>query len=314
MNSQLETVVFEMEKAVRGKRGVIEHILAALLAEGHILLDDMPGVGKTTLAVALSRAVDLRYRRVQFTPDVMPSDIVGFTLYDRASGSFVYRPGIVNHANLLLGDEINRTSSKTQSALLEAMEERQVTVDGDTYPLEQPFLVIATQNNVGSAGTQMLPYAQMDRFLVRLSMGYPDHDAQMNLLRQRQNADPLAQLNNVAAKTDVLRMQAEVQSVTAKDAILDYIARLTAASREHPLVEVGISPRGALFLDRMAKAHAYLMGRDYAVCEDVQNVFLDVCAHRLLLKRQARLENVTPQDVLTELLQRVETADRRALS
>ena len=154
----------------------------------------------------------------------------------------------------------------------------------------------------------------MDRFLVRLSMGYPDHDAQMNLLRQRQNADPLAQLNNVAAKTDVLRMQAEVQSVTAKDAILDYIARLTAASREHPLVEVGISPRGALFLDRMAKAHAYLMGRDYAVCEDVQKVFLDVCAHRLLLKRQARLENVTPQDILTELLQRVETADRRALS
>ena len=174
--------------------------------------------------------------------------------------------------------------------------------------------MIATQNNVGSAGTQLLPYAQMDRFLVRLSMGYPDHDAQMNLLRQRQNADPLAQLSSVAAKADVLRMQAEVQSVTAKDAILDYIARLTAASREHPLAEVGISPRGALFLDRMAKAHAYLMGRDYVVCEDVQEVFLDVCAHRLLLKRQARLENITPQDVLTELLQRVETADRRALS
>lgn len=311
---QLDAIMQEMRKVIAGKDDVIRKILAAILADGHILLDDVPGVGKTTLAIALGRVLGLTFRRIQFTPDVMPSDIVGFTLYDRASGSFVYRPGIVNHANLLLGDEINRTSSKTQSALLEAMEERQVTVDGDTYPLEQPFLVIATQNNVGSAGTQMLPYAQMDRFLVRLSMGYPDHDAQMNLLRQRQNADPLAQLNNVAAKTDVLRMQAEVQSVTAKDAILDYIARLTAASREHPLVEVGISPRGALFLDRMAKAHAYLMGRDYAVCEDVQNVFLDVCAHRLLLKRQARLENVTPQDVLTELLQRVETADRRALS
>ena len=311
---QLDAIMQEMRKVIAGKDDVIRKILAAILADGHILLDDVPGVGKTTLAVALGRVLGLMFRRIQFTPDVMPSDIVGFTLYDRASGSFVYRPGIVNHANLLLGDEINRTSSKTQSALLEAMEERQVTVDGDTYPLERPFLVIATQNNVGSAGTQMLPYAQMDRFLVRLSMGYPDHDAQMNLLRQRQNADPLAQLNNVAAKTDVLRMQAEVQSVTAKDAILDYIARLTAASREHPLVEVGISPRGALFLDRMAKAHAYLMGRDYVVCEDVQEVFLDVCAHRLLLKRQARLENVTPQDVLTELLQRVETADRRALS
>ena len=311
---QLDAIMQEMRKVIAGKDDVIRKILAAILADGHILLDDVPGVGKTTLAVALGRVLGLTFRRIQFTPDVLPSDIVGFTLYDRASGSFVYRPGIVNHANLLLGDEINRTSSKTQSALLEAMEERQVTVDGETYPLERPFLVIATQNNVGSAGTQMLPYAQMDRFLVRLSMGYPDHDAQMNLLRQRQNADPLAQLNNVAAKTDVLRMQAEVQSVTAKDAILDYIARLTAASREHPLVEVGISPRGALFLDRMAKAHAYLMGRDYAVCEDVQEVFLDVCAHRLLLKRQARLENVTPQDVLTELLQRVETADRRALS
>ena len=311
---QLDAIMQEMRKVIAGKDDVIRKILAAILADGHILLDDVPGVGKTTLAVALGRVLGLTFRRIQFTPDVMPSDIVGFTLYDRASGSFVYRPGIVNHANLLLGDEINRTSSKTQSALLEAMEERQVTVDGETYPLERPFLVIATQNNVGSAGTQMLPYAQMDRFLVRLSMGYPDHDAQMNLLRQRQNADPLAQLNNVAAKTDVLRMQAEVQAVTAKDAILDYIARLTATSREHPLVEVGISPRGALFLDRMAKAHAYLMGRDYAVCEDVQEVFLDVCAHRLLLKHQARLENVTPQDVLTELLQRVETADRRALS
>ena len=311
---QLDAIMQEMRKVIAGKDDVIRKILAAILADGHILLDDVPGVGKTTLAVALGRVLGLTFRRIQFTPDVMPSDIVGFTLYDRASGSFVYRPGIVNHANLLLGDEINRTSSKTQSALLEAMEERQVTVDGETYPLERPFLVIATQNNVGSAGTQMLPYAQMDRFLVRLSMGYPDHDAQMNLLRQRQNADPLAQLSSVATKTDVLRMQAEVQSVTAKDAILDYIARLTATSREHPLVEVGISPRGALFLDRMAKAHAYLMGRDYVVCEDVQEVFLDVCAHRLLLKRQARLENVTPQDVLTELLQRVETADRRALS
>ena len=311
---QLDAIMQEMRKVIAGKDDVIRKILAAILADGHILLDDVPGVGKTTLAVALGRVLGLTFRRIQFTPDVMPSDIVGFTLYDRASGSFVYRPGIVNHANLLLGDEINRTSSKTQSALLEAMEERQVTVDGETYPLEQPFLVIATQNNVGSAGTQLLPYAQMDRFLVRLSMGYPDHDAQMNLLRQRQNADPLAQLSSVAAKADVLRMQAEVQSVTAKDAILDYIARLTAASREHPLAEVGISPRGALFLDRMAKAHAYLMGRDYVVCEDVQEVFLDVCAHRLLLKRQARLENITPQDVLTELLQRVETADRRALS
>lgn len=173
MNPQLESVIVEMEKAVRGKRAVIEHMLCALLAGGHILLDDMPGVGKTTLAVALCRAVDLTCRRVQFTPDVLPSDIVGFSMYDASSGQFLYRPGAATHANLLLADEINRTSSKTQSALLEAMEERQITVDGETHPLEKPFVVVATQNNVGTAGTQLLPYAQMDRFMARLSVGYP---------------------------------------------------------------------------------------------------------------------------------------------
>ena len=213
MNSQLETVVFEMEKAVRGKRGVIEHILAALLAEGHILLDDMPGVGKTTLAVALSRAVDLRYRRVQFTPDVMPSDIVGFSVYEPQSGQFVYHEGAATHANLLLGDEINRTSSKTQSALLEAMEERQITVDGRTYPLEKPFVVIATQNNVGTAGTQLLPYAQMDRFMARLSVGYPDHDAQMALLKDRLSENPLDAVSQVLTREELLAMQAEARAV-----------------------------------------------------------------------------------------------------
>ena len=254
MNSQLETVVFEMEKAVRGKRGVIEHILAALLAEGHILLDDMPGVGKTTLAVALSRAVDLRYRRVQFTPDVMPSDIVGFSVYEPQSGQFVYHEGAATHANLLLGDEINRTSSKTQSALLEAMEERQITVDGRTYPLEKPFVVIATQNNVGTAGTQFLPYAQVDRFMVRLSVGYPDHDAQMALLRDRLSENPLDAVKQVLTREELLAMQADVRAVQTGDALLDYITRLTMASREHPNVEVGVSPRGALLLCRMAKA------------------------------------------------------------
>ena len=171
MNSQLENVLIEVEKAVAGKREVIKKLIMALLADGHVLLDDVPGVGKTTLSVALSRAVGLSFKRVQFTPDVLPSDIVGFSMYDKNSGDFVYRPGAVNRVNLLLGDEINRTSSKTQSALLEAMEERQVTVDGCTYPLEKPFLVIATQNSVGAAGTQLLPYAQVDRFMLRLSLG-----------------------------------------------------------------------------------------------------------------------------------------------
>lgn len=313
MNSQLETVVFEMEKAVRGKRRVIEHILAALLAEGHILLDDMPGVGKTTLAVALSRAVDLRYRRVQFTPDVMPSDIVGFSVYEPQSGQFVYHEGAATHANLLLGDEINRTSSKTQSALLEAMEERQITVDGRTYPLEKPFVVIATQNNVGTAGTQFLPYAQVDRFMVCLSVGYPDHDAQMALLRDRLSENPLDAVKQVLTRGELLAMQADVRAVQTGDALLDYITRLTMASREHPNIEVGVSPRGALLLCRMAKARAYLLGRAFAVSEDVQAVFEPVCAHRLIVSTKARLAGVRAADVVRELLADVPNPDRAAL-
>ena len=186
MNRELQTIIVEVEKAVVGKREVIEKILMALLADGHVLLDDIPGVGKTTLAVALSRTLGLTYNRIQFTPDVLPSDIVGFSIYNKNSGCFEYKSGVVSNTNLLLGDEINRTSSKTQSALLEAMEERQVTVDGMTYPLQKPFAVIATQNNVGTAGTQLLPYAQMDRFLVRLSIGYPDYEAQMSILARAQ--------------------------------------------------------------------------------------------------------------------------------
>ena len=191
MRRELENVLRETEKVISGKRTAIEKILMAMLAEGHILLDDVPGVGKTTLAVALSRAVGLSYRRVQFTPDVLPSDLVGFSVYDRETGGFTYRPGALVQANLVLGDEINRASSRTQSALLEAMEERQATVDGQTHPLQRPFLVIATQNSVGAAGTQFLPYAQMDRFLVRLSLGYPDYEAQMDMLRARQGGNPM---------------------------------------------------------------------------------------------------------------------------
>ena len=311
MNPQLEPILSEIEKAVVGKRGVIEKILMALLAEGHILLDDVPGVGKTTLAVALSRALGLDFSRIQFTPDVLPSDIVGFSVYDRQSGEFVYRPGAVTNANLLLGDEINRTSSKTQSALLEAMEERQITVDGHTYPLPKPFIVIATQNNVGTAGTQLLPYAQMDRFLVRLSVGYPDRDAQIAMLRARQDENPLDRVCQVASREDVLAMQTAVRAVSVSDAILDYITRLTMASREHPMLEVGVSPRGALCLCRMAKARAYLLGRDYVVSEDVQDVWQDVCAHRVAATPKARLSGVTGADILRNVLSSVESPDQR---
>ena len=307
MRPELEKVLTEIEKVIVGKREVIAKILTALLADGHVLLDDVPGVGKTTLAVAISRAVGLAYKRVQFTPDVLPSDLVGFSMYDKQSGGFSYHPGALNDANLLLGDEINRASSKTQSALLEAMEERQVTVDGVTYPLQKPFLVIATQNSVGAAGTQFLPYAQVDRFLVRLSLGYPDYAAQMEMLKNRQGVNPMDQVQCVMTRDELVSMQKEVQQVVSRDAILDYMTRLTIASREHKAVDVGISPRGALFLDRMAKAHAFMDGRDYVTGNDVQAVFRDVCAHRVLLKEDI---NQTVNDVLGDLLKTVENPDR----
>ena len=311
MRSQLENVLRETEKVIAGKREAIRKILMAMLAEGHILLDDVPGVGKTTLAVALSRAIGLSFRRVQFTPDVLPSDLTGFSIVDPSSREFVYRPGILNGTNLLLGDEINRAASKTQSALLEAMEERQVTVDGKTYPMESPFLVIATENSVGTAGTQFLPYAQMDRFLVKLSLGYPDYEAQMAMLRDRQGTSPESTVERVLEKEELIGMQREVRAVTAGSTILDYITRLTMASREHAAVEVGISPRGALFLDRMAKASAFLDGRDYVTGGDVQAVFTDVCAHRVLLKDST--EGMTVTQVLDELLRKTENPDRRGL-
>ena len=309
MRPEIETIIAEIEKVIAGKRDVITKILTALLADGHVLLDDVPGVGKTTLAVAISRAVDLAFRRVQFTPDVLPSDLVGFSMYDKQSGGFAYHPGALNGANLVLGDEINRAGSKSQSALLEAMEERQVTVDGVTYPLQKPFLVIATQNSVGAAGTQFLPYAQIDRFLMRLSLGYPDYAAQMDMLRNRQGVNPIEQVRRVTSREALVSMQQDVQRVVSRDAVLDYITRLTMASRAHEAVEVGISPRGALFLDRTAKAHAWMDGRDYVTGGDVQAVFRDVCAHRVLLKEDAR---ASVDSVLSDLLKTVENPDRHS--
>ena len=310
MRNELEKVRRELEKVIAGKTDVIGKILTAVIADGHILLDDVPGVGKTTLAVALGKALDLCCRRIQFTPDVLPSDIVGFSLYDKESGAFLYRPGVVNGANLLLGDEINRTSSKTQSALLEAMEEKQVTVDGSTYPLEKPFLVIATQNHVGMAGTQMLPYAQMDRFMVCLTVGYPDHAAQMDMLRARQTGNPLEDVQTVMSREELLAMQRDARQVTVKNSIVDYIARLCTASRTHPWIDVGVSPRGALHLQRMSQARAFAQGRDYVTGTDVQAVFHDVCAHRVVLSRKARTEGIAPAQALDALLRDTENPDR----
>lgn len=302
MQNKIADILEQMQRVIIGKRAVVEKVLMAVLADGHILLDDVPGVGKTTLAVALGRVLGMQYHRIQFTPDVLPSDIVGFSMYDKESGSFRYMPGVVNSTNLLLADEINRTSSKTQSALLEAMEERQVTVDGQVYPLPAPFLVIATENHVGAAGTQLLPHAQLDRFLVRLTIGYPDFESQMEILRDRQTKNPLDSVRQVSDCADILQKQREAASVTMKDEILAYITRLSMASREHPMVELGISPRGAIAVGRMARACAYVRGRDFVIPEDVCEIFADVCAHRILLSQKAKAARLTERQVLEQLL------------
>ena len=306
--SKAGAVLEEVKKAVVGKDEVLVQGLLAILAGGHILLEDIPGVGKTAMALAFSRALALEYNRVQFTPDVLPSDIVGFSMYHKESGSFAYQPGAVM-TNLLLADEINRTSSKTQSALLEVMEERQVTVDGQTHKLPDPFVVIATQNPVGSAGTQLLPQAQLDRFMVRLAMGYPDFASQVNILRDRQTGDPLEAVATVSSCAEVLAMQKEAQSVHMADALLEYVTSLAEASRSHPLTVLGVSPRGALAVCRISRSRAYMAGRDYVLPDDVAVVFADVCAHRLILSPKARIAETTAKDVLAEVVQQVRRPD-----
>ncbi len=293
----------EVAKAVSGKADVTDLMLMAMLASGHVLLEDVPGVGKTTTALAFSRALGLEFKRVQFTPDVVPSDVTGFSMYEQGSG-FRFVPGAAM-CNLLLADEINRTSSKTQSALLEVMEERQVTVDGVTRALPDPFIVIATQNPVGSAGTQQLPESQLDRFMVRLSMGYPSRAAQVELLRGRQGANPLDSVHQVVDSSGLVKMRAHVDGIFVADAVLGYATDLTEATRNDERIELGVSPRGALALVRMAKARALFSGREWVEPTDVYDVLVCTCAHRLLLSPRARLDGATQAQVLLSLAARV---------
>lgn len=301
MNNRTDAVINEIEKVIIGKREVVERVLMAILSEGHILLDDVPGVGKTTLAVTCSVVMGVQYQRMQFTPDVVPSDIVGFSVYNKATGGFDYKPGVVM-TNLLLADEINRTSPKTQSALLEAMEERRVTVDGVTRPLPTPFICIATQNPLGTTGTQALPSSQLDRFMVRLSIGYPSAEDQIKILKARRYSNPLEEIQVAAQAENILEIQNYLSALKISDDILYYLIRLCEATREHPLVELGISPRGVWALTKMAKAWAILKDRSYVIPEDVQEVFTDVCAHRLILKPQARLEGISEKEILQDIL------------
>lgn len=297
------SVVDEVEKVVKGKREIIVKVYAAILAGGHILLEDIPGVGKTTLATAFAKTLDMKYNRVQFTPDVLPSDIMGFSMYNSGTGEFEYREGAA-FCNLFLADEINRTSPKSQSALLEIMEEKHVTVDAVTRDLPKPFTVIATQNPIGSSGTQMLPESQLDRFMIRLSMGYPSHEAAVQILKGQEFA-PMNSVRQIISRDELLTLQDRVNTLKVHDSIFDYIVSLVEATRESEYFSMGASPRGANALLQMSRAVAVLAGRDYVVPGDVSAVFTDVLGHRVKLAAKARANGLITDSALNEIKRQV---------
>ncbi len=304
--------VDEVSKVIVGKREVIEKVLMTIYAGGHILLEDCPGVGKTTLALAFSKVMGLDYKRIQFTPDTMPSDITGFTMYNKSTGEFEFKQGAV-FTNMLLGDEINRTSAKTQSALLESMEEGKVTIDGIAHELPNPFIVIATQNPITSAGTQPLPDSQLDRFMTKLSIGYPKLEDQKNILKQRRYSNPLDAVSCIVSKEDIFETRNYLSSVNMNDDIMEYLIRLCEATREQAMVALGVSPRGVIALSKMAKAGAVMRDRDFVTPEDVREVFIHVCAHRLQMKPQARIEGLTAEKLCEQILDEVSvSAAKRA--
>lgn len=297
-------IINEVRKAIIGKDTVICKALMAILAQGNILLEDHPGVGNTTLALALARAMGLQYNRIQFTPEVTPADVVGFSILNRSTGEFEYRPGAAM-CNLLLADEINRTSAKTQSALLEAMEEGQVTVDGVSHQLPRPYMVVATQNPLGSAGTQLLPESQLDRFMMRLSLGYPELEQEVRVLKQTEGRRPVDSIVPAVTQEDVIESQQEVAAVHVSDELYLYVAKLCAATREQAKFRLGASPRAGGALIRACRASAWMAGRDYVIPDDVKLLFYSVLEHRLTLDPQTRLNGTTVHDLLTETLQSV---------
>lgn len=302
---EINQVIDEIKKAVVGKDEVIEKVIMSLLARGHVLLDDIPGVGKTNLALALSRSMTLDYHRVQLTTDVLPSDIVGFTMYNPQKNTFEYKEGIA-FCHLLLADEINRTSSKTQAALLELMEEGKMTVDGTTYELPQPFFVIATQNPFGSAGTQLLPDSQLDRFMARLSLGYPDISDEVDIMKTRQVHNPLDDIIGVMTPKKMSNYQKQVDQVYVSDDIYYYIVAIVDASRHHDFIQQGASPRGSLCVMKMAKACAFMRGRDYVIPEDVKEIIFDVLAHRLILNYEAKIKEISAYTILEDILNQIQ--------
>jgi MoxR-like ATPase len=293
-----------VSRVIQGKPDVISLMALCLIAEGHLLMEDVPGVGKTSLAKALARSIDCTFGRMQFTPDLLPSDVVGVNVWNRENSRFEFRPGPI-FASIVLGDEINRASPKTQSALLEAMAESQVTVDGNTYPLHSPFMVIATQNPIEHEGTYPLPESQLDRFLMRVSVGYPDRPAEIDVLDTHADVDALATLGPVVHADDLLAMSATVRTIHVAPSLKGYLVDLARATRRHPHLLLGMSPRATLNLQRVARARAATAGRSYIVPDDIKALAEPVLAHRLIVTPEGQLQGVRAEDVLAEVLSSV---------
>jgi len=310
-NELIQKLIGEVEKVVIGKHTEIVMLVTALLAGGHVLIEDVPGVGKTTLAAALSKACGLKFNRAQFTPDVMASDITGFSIYNRQKEEFEFKNGLVM-TNILLADEINRASPKTQSALLEAMEEGAVTVDGVTYKMPQPFMVIATQNPTGYIGTYPLPEAQLDRFVLRLSMGYPNQAEEITLISDRQTANPLHSVNAVTDADSLNIIRKMVSEVKVSGEIAKFIVQLVGGTRTSDKITLGASPRASLALMKLSQAYAFIRGRDYVLAEDVSALYAPAVAHRIMLSQAARLEKKTAPDILAEIARTIEVPYRTA--
>jgi len=298
--SNVQKITEQTERIILGKKDVVKMIIISLLSQGHVLIEDVPGVGKTTLASALSKIIGLKYKRAQFTPDVMPSDITGFSIYNKVTNELEYKEGLAL-CNILLADEINRTSPKTQSSLLEVMEEGTITVDGKTHHVPIPFMVIATQNPIGFVGTHPLPEAQLDRFIMRIAIGYPDVENEIKIISDRKIENPIDKIQTITNSNDILHAQNIVKNIHIDETLYKYIVELVAKTRNHQYITLGASPRASLSLMRLSQARAFLEKRDYIIPEDILNMYIPAIAHRILLKQEAKLKRINTEDILNDI-------------
>ena len=303
----LNKIVSNIENVIIGKKNAIELILMSLICDGHVLIEDVPGVGKTTLVSSLSKSIDASFKRIQFTPDILPSDITGFSMYNQKEGSFDFHPGSIM-SNIILADEINRTSPKTQASLLEVMEEKQVTVDGETYYVPKPFMVLATQNPIEYLGTYPLPEAQLDRFFMKVSIGYPSKEEESCILSRFQTSNPVQELKPVASGKEIISIQNEVKQVFVDKTINNYIVEIVAKTRYHEDINLGASPRGSLSLFRAAQAWAFYNGRSFVIPEDVKYMAVPILSHRIVLKQEARLKKISAEEIISSVLQTIKIA------